>query len=86
MTSELVQGTDNAALTLKRRIIMFLFQKGVSSVGRLDIEVTNGTVTFRGTVDSFYERQICLSCKHVPGVRGVVDELKVAISPSGKPK
>ena len=84
MSSELAQVTDKAALDLKRRIIIFLSQKGVSSVRLLDIDVANGTVTFRGTVASFYERQLCLSCDHVPGVRKVVDDLKVEI-PSPHP-
>jgi hypothetical protein len=86
MSCELTQDTDNAASKLKRRIITFLSQKGVSSVRRLDIGVTNGTVTFRGTVGSFYERQLCLSCKHVPGTRAVVDELTVSNSSSGRPE
>jgi len=70
--------TDNS-LDLKRRILIFLSQRGVSSVRRLNIEVNGGTVTFRGTVPSFYERQLCLCSQYVPGVRKLVDELKVEI-------
>jgi len=86
MSSGLGHGTDEAALDLKRRISIFLSLKGVSSVRLLNIEVTNGTVTFRGTVASFYERQLCLSCQHVPGVRKVVDDLKVQIPSPGAPR
>ena len=65
---------------LKRRITNFLSQRGVSSWRRLDIDVKCDTVTLRGTVPSFYERQLCLACtQHVPGVLNIVDELKVEL-------
>ena len=38
-------GTDEA-MDLKRRISIFLSQKGISSVRLLNIEVANGSVTF----------------------------------------
>ncbi len=68
---------DATALNLKRRIDLFLSQKGISPSQRLRVDVTNDTVTFRGSVDSFYERQLCLACQHIPGVRQVVDHLEV---------
>ena len=70
------------AFDLKRRIGIFLSQKGISPGQRLSVDVTNDTVTFRGTVDSYYERQLCLACQHVPGVRRVVDDLEVGVSGS----
>jgi hypothetical protein len=79
MSSGLALDANEAASELKRRIVIFLSQKRVSSVRLLDIEVSHGTVTLRGTVPSFYERQLCLSCQHIPGVRKVVDDLKVEI-------
>ena len=70
---------------IKRRIVNLLCQRGVSSVQQLNIEVENGTVTVRGTVPSFYERQICVSCcRHVPGVFRLVDEIEVD-SPVSQP-
>ncbi len=85
MPSGLLQCADTAALELKRRIIIFLSQKGVSTVRLLSIEVRGGTVTFRGTVASFYERQLCLSCWRLPGVRKLVDELDVELRSPGVP-
>ena len=81
MASSLAQ-TDPVDLgggDIKRRITNLLWQRGGSLLlRRFDIEVDNGTVTVRGTVPSFYQRQVCLSCcQHVPGVFRVVDELKV---------
>ena len=84
MSSGLVQ--DATTSDLKRRIIIFLSQKGVSSVRRLNIKVIDETVTFHGTVCSFYERQLCLSCQYLPGVRKVVDDLKVELPPPGSPE
>ncbi len=63
MSSGLGHGTDEAALDLKRRISIFLSQKGVSSVRLLNIEVTNGTITFLripirlGKLQSFLPRE-----------------------------
>ena len=68
---------------LKRRVELFLQLKGVSSLPRLSIEVEGGQVLLQGTVRSFYERQLCLCCKHVAGVLKVVDELKVELT--GRP-
>jgi len=67
---------------LKRRVGIFLSQKGISPSQRLSVDVTNDTVTFHGTVDSYYERQLCLACQHVPGVRHVVDDLAVGTFPA----
>jgi osmotically-inducible protein OsmY len=67
-----------APFDLKRRIDIFLMQKGIVAGPRLTIDVTEETVTFHGTVDSFYKRQLCLACQHIPGVHRVVDDLKVS--------
>ena len=63
----------------------YLSQRGVSSLPRLTIEVEDGIVTLRGTVPTFYERQLCLCSQHVSGVLRVVDDLKVELSPSTAP-
>ena len=76
---------DETSSDLQRRIMLFLSQRGVSSVRRLNIEVSGGTVTLQGTVCSFYERQLCHCCKHVAGVLKLVDELKVELPSSPTP-
>ncbi len=79
------ESNDKSSWEIKRRITNLLCQRGVSSIQRLNIEVKNGTVTVRGTVASFYERQVCVSCcQHVPGVFRVVDEITVD-TPVSKP-
>ncbi len=78
MSSVRTEPIDKSSLEIKRRITNLLSQRGVSSLRRLNIEVANGTATLRGTVASFYERQLCLSCcQHVPGVFKLVDEIEV---------
>jgi len=44
----------------------------------LSITAVQGRVTLRGKVRSYYSRQVLVhSCLRVPGVRGVVDEIRV---------
>lgn len=64
---------------LKRRVELFLQQKGVSSLPRLTIDVKGSQVLLQGTVRSFYERQLCLCCQHVAGVTRLIDDLKVEL-------
>ena len=64
---------------LSKSGLAFLSQRGVTSLRRLNIQVNNGTVTFQGTVSSFYERQLCISSHRVHGVYRVVDDLKVEL-------
>jgi osmotically-inducible protein OsmY len=63
---------------LEERIRIFLDQRNVPSLRRLNVSAENGTVHLRGKVRSFYEKQLCLSCcKRVAGVMRVVDDIKV---------
>ena len=72
------QSVDKHSWNLKRRITNTCWQRGLLSLRRIDIEVVHGTVTLRGTVNSFYERQLCLACtQHVPGVYKLIDDIKV---------
>jgi len=68
---------DKGSAELGRRLRIYMSQRGVASLQRLSIEVDGGIVTLRGTVSSFYERQLCLCCQHVAGVIRLVDDLKV---------
>ena len=47
------------------------------------VDVHDGTVRICGRVQSFYERQLCLTCcQRQVGVRQVVDEIEVTLSAS----
>ena len=65
---------------LKSRVENFLRSKGITSLGRLDIEVDGSQVTLRGTVRSFYERQLCICCQQMAGVSRLIDQLHVEVS------
>lgn len=73
------QKLDLGPSTLKRRVFFFLAQRGISWLSRISIEIEGGRLTFRGTVRSFYERQLCLACRRFPGVEELVDELEVEV-------
>ena len=71
------QKLDPGPSTLKRRVFFFLAQRGISWLSRISIEIEGGRLTFRGTVSSFYERQLCLASRRFSGVEELVDELEV---------
>ena len=65
-------------LDVKRRLTNLLVQRNAAACRKIDIEVIGGTVILRGTVNSFYERQLCLACsQQVSGVLKLVDEIQV---------
>ena len=67
---------------LRRRIVVFLFQRNEPALRRIEVDVSNGRVDIRGEVESFYLKQLCLSCcQRVAGVLQVVDEVEVVAAP-----
>ena len=63
---------------LERRVINYLLGYKMPSLRRIHVESDNGTVTIRGTVSSFYQRQLCINCsRRVAGVVQLIDELTV---------
>jgi osmotically-inducible protein OsmY len=74
--SEVFSGTD---LELERRVTNYLAQRHVQALRLIRVACKNGTVILTGKVQSFYERQLCLSCcQRVAGVIQLVDEIEVA--------
>ena len=64
---------------LARRVLSFLAQRQMPALRRILVEVQNGTVVLKGRVQSFYERQLCLSCcQRVAGVVRLIDQIEVA--------
>ena len=56
----------------------YLYNQNLPALRKLKIREKNGSVTIRGTVQWFYERQKALSClKHVEGVERVIDHMDV---------
>jgi osmotically-inducible protein OsmY len=64
---------------LQRRVISFLAGRYLPSLRTLQVDVHEGTVTLRGRVASFYEKQVAIhSCQRVAGVRHLVDAVDVS--------
>lgn len=64
---------------LQRRIVSYLEQRHYPAIRDLKISTHNGAVTLQGKLNSFYEKQICIStCQRVAGVLRIIDEMEVA--------
>jgi len=63
---------------LERRVGIYLATRHVPALRRLDVAAENGTVTLRGQVRSFYEKQLGIHCcQRVAGVVHLVDDVQV---------
>ena len=63
----------------ERRVLNFLRSSRMPGLRNLEVEATSGTVTLRGTVNTFYEKQIGQQCcRRVGGVLKLVDAINVA--------
>ena len=66
---------------LERRVQVYLNGRHVAGLRQIAVRARGGTVTLQGQVDSFYHKQLCLSCcRHVAGVITLVDEVEVVES------
>ena len=69
------QATDS---DLTRRIISFLFQRGLLTLRHLDVEVRGGVAMVTGRVNTYHEKQLVTSCcQRVAGVLRVLNEVEV---------
>jgi osmotically-inducible protein OsmY len=79
MVSGVQPFTDEDDRDLERRIATFLADRHLPGLRQLEIEASNGTVTLRGRVRSFYEKQLCQNVsRRVSGVVQFVDAVVVA--------
>lgn len=63
------------------QVLMETLRHQIPAIRRVRVHVHDGTVRICGRVQSFYERQLCLtSCQRLAGVRPVVDEIEVTLS------
>ena len=64
---------------LAHRIKSFLLQRQVPGLRHVGVSADHGTVTLSGRLETFYQKQLCLSCsQRVAGVVKLVDRLEVA--------
>ena len=72
------QASTVADRDLERRVVNYLLGRHVPSLRHLAVAADNGTVTLRGRVQSFYEKQLCQqSCQRVAGVVRLIDAVDV---------
>ncbi len=63
---------------IAQRVRSFLMREHFKTLHNLEVSVSNGELTFRGEVTSFYEKQIAFSISQkTPGVRMFIDEISV---------
>jgi len=66
---------------LRQRVALYLLHNGHAPVRRLSVSAKDGVVCLRGTVPTYYVRQLGVECaRRVAGVRELVDQIEVAHS------
>jgi len=68
-----------ADFVLANRITSQLAETNRANLKRLSVNVRAGEVTLRGSVGSFYERQMAIqACRELPGIGRLIDAVEVA--------
>ena len=71
---------------LQRRVALYLHERHRPGLRRLKVQAESGTVEVSGTVDTFYEKQLCQHiCRRVAGVVKLVDKVEVSQSEVSSP-
>jgi hypothetical protein len=66
---------------LQRRVKSYLRERHMPNLRNLQVEAQGGVVTLRGTVNSFYEKQLSQQCcRRVAGVVKLIDAIDVALA------
>jgi osmotically-inducible protein OsmY len=79
MVSRVQPFTDADDRQLEQRIATLLADRHLPGLRQLEVAASQGTVTLRGRVRSFYEKQLCQNvCRRAHGVVQFVDAVVVA--------
>ncbi|MBA4018368.1 MAG: hypothetical protein C0483_14475 [Pirellula sp.] len=71
--------SEGPDLDLQRRVVSFLADANMPGLRQLRVDAVDGTVTLRGTVRTYYEKQLSQQrCKRVAGVVRMVDQIEVS--------
>ena len=72
------EGDPHNDRDFEQRVTNFLKSQRIPGSRSIQAQASQGVVTLRGMVSSFYHRQLCSHASHrVAGVRAVVDEINV---------
>jgi osmotically-inducible protein OsmY len=75
--------SEQADRDLERRVTNYLAGRHVPGLRHLEVEAHNGTVTLKGRVYSYYEKQLCQAvCRRVAGVVAYIDAIDVNYTPA----
>lgn len=75
---DIAAGSDKA---LERKITSRLADTNRASLKQLAVQVAGGSVTLRGSVASFYEKQIAIqTCRVLAGLDRLIDAGNVAVA------
>ena len=70
---------------LARRVANYLLGHKLPNLRHIEVESDRGTVTLRGKVFSYYQKQLCLNCsRRVAGVITLIDQIDVV--PRARPR
>ena len=73
-----ISQSDRQDTDLRERVALLVQQRGLAFDSNVHIEARGGVVTLRGTVPTYYRRQLLYSsARRVAGVLEVVDQLEV---------
>ena len=79
MVTSSLRMDESSDRDLERRVVNYLAGRHLPGLRHLDVQACGGTVTVRGTVNSFYEKQLSQQCcRRVAGVVKLIDAVHVA--------
>jgi len=59
-------------------VVNYLLGRKMPALRHIEVQADNGTVTLRGRVTTFFQKQLCLNCcRRVAGVIDLVDRVDV---------
>lgn len=69
---------DDHDRDLELRVANYLVGRQIQALRQVEVEADHGTVTLRGLVHSFHQKQLCLNCcRRVAGVVELIDQVEV---------
>lgn len=78
MTATVLNCVTRSDAALRQTVVNALTSPEFPGTRGVIVEVTAGVVTLRGSVKSFYARQLLVhACRRIPRVTGIIDELHV---------
>lgn len=80
MSGWISPGGEHSEKDLERRVLSFLASSGFSSLRRLSVEVSGDRVLLKGSVGSYYAKQLAQEyARRVAGVRRVINLVQVGV-------